>query len=83
MADPDSGPKGFHAHIYFDPHEVEAARSFAKAARELTGCSIGRFHEAPIGPHPRGSCQLSMRPEQFATFAPWAASERGELTIFG
>ena len=82
MGDPNSSLRGFHAHIYFDPHQVEAARAFAEAAHELTGCAVGHFHEAPIGPHPRGSCQLSMKPSQFATFAPWAASQRGALTIF-
>lgn len=76
------GLRGFHAHIYFDPHEIEQARQFAEAARALTGCGVGRFHEQPIGPHPRGSCQLSMTTAQFANFAPWAASERGSLTIF-
>ena len=74
--------RGFHAHIYFDLPELEAAQSLAAKAKERFGCGVGRFHERAIGPHPRGSCQLSLTPDQFGAFAPWAASERGGLTIF-
>ena len=74
--------RGFHAHIYFDPHEMEAAQALAAAAKAELDCPIGRFHTAPVGPHPRGSVQLSLSPEQFARFALWAPEARGELTIF-
>ena len=74
--------KGFHAHIYFDADEVEAAKSFAEEASKRFKLAIGRFHLGPIGPHPRGSCQLSMKPEVFAQFTLWALDARGELTIF-
>ncbi|QKG71820.1 DOPA 4,5-dioxygenase family protein [Erythrobacter mangrovi] len=74
--------KGYHAHIYFDPAEIEAARAFAKAAQNAFGMPVGHFHTSPVGPHPRGSCQLSLRPEQFAQFAVWAPEARGDLTIF-
>ena len=74
--------RGFHAHIYFDPEQIEQARALAAAAHEAFGCPVGHFHLEPVGPHPRGSCQLSLRPEQFARFAVWAPEARGTLTIF-
>ncbi|MGN3973016.1 DOPA 4,5-dioxygenase family protein [Tsuneonella sp. SYSU-LHT278] len=74
--------RGFHAHIYFDAHEIGAARELADAARSETGCSVGHFHEVPVGPHPRGSVQLSLHPDQFGRFAAWAPEARGDLTIF-
>lgn len=74
--------RGFHAHIYYDADEVETARAFAERARERFRIAVGRFHLAPIGPHPRGSCQLSMAAETFGPFALWAMHERGDLTIF-
>ena len=74
--------KGFHAHIYFDPVEVETARAFAERASARFKLAVGHFHLAPVGPHPRGSCQLSLGVEEFGRFASWAAEERGELTIF-
>jgi DOPA 4,5-dioxygenase len=74
--------QGYHAHIYFNPDEIETARAFARAAHDAFGVPVGHFHTAPVGPHPRGSCQLSLRPEQFAQFAAWASEARGDLTIF-
>lgn len=74
--------RGYHAHIYFDPHEVDHARAVAAAAQAELGCPVGHFHTAPVGPHPRGSVQLSLRPEQFARFAHWASEGREGLTIF-
>jgi DOPA 4,5-dioxygenase len=72
----------FHAHIYFDPDELEQARGLARAAQERFGLSVGHFHQKPVGPHPRGSCQLTVAPEDFGGFAAWAAIHRGGLTIF-
>lgn len=72
----------FHAHIYFDPGEVEKARALAAAANQRFDLPGGHFHLQPVGPHPRGSCQLTVRPEQFGEFANWIVLNRGELTIF-
>ncbi len=72
----------FHAHIYFDPEQVEAARALARDAQDLFGVRVGRFHEGPVGPHPRGSCQLTVEGERFGEFARWAAVNRRGLTIF-
>lgn len=74
--------RGYHAHIYFDAEEEEQARQFAARARKEFRCGVGQFHIAPVGPHPRGSCQLSLTPDQFGKFATWASEEREGLTIF-
>ena len=74
--------KGFHAHIYFDPDQLGSAKEFAAQAKARFKCAVGHFHQQPVGPHPRGSCQLSLGVEEFGRFASWAAEERGDLTIF-
>jgi len=74
--------RDFHAHIYFDPEEVDHARSLAEAARARFHLSVGHFHLRPVGPHPRGSCQLTVLPEKFGAFAQWMALNRAGLTIF-
>ena len=74
--------RDFHAHIYFDADQIDRAQRLAKAAQERFGVPIGRFHRDPIGPHPRGSCQLTVQPEQFGEFAKWIALNRDGLTIF-
>jgi DOPA 4,5-dioxygenase len=72
----------FHAHIYFDPEEVETARALGDEAQKRFGVPVGHYHLRPVGPHSRGSVQLTVPPDQFGEFAQWLTLNRGELTIF-
>lgn len=74
--------QAYHAHIYFDPDELGAAQALARAAQERFGVAVGHFHQRPVGPHPRGSCQLTVPKETFGEFAEWAVFNRRGLTIF-
>ena len=74
--------RDFHAHIYFDAAEVEQARALGDAARECFGVPVGHYHLRPVGPHPRGSVQLTVPAEQFGELAQWLVLNRGELTVF-
>ena len=74
--------RDFHAHLYFDPGQVEAAKRLAAAAQAKFGVPVGHFHLKPVGPHPRGSCQLTVPTEIFGDFAQWMALNRDGLTIF-
>ena len=74
--------ENFHAHIYFDADEVEKARELGDTAHERFAVPVGHYHLRPVGPHPRGSVQLTVPPEQFGEFAQWLALSRGDLTIF-
>ena len=80
MAEP--AIRDFHAHIYYDPDQVEAAKQLAAAAQARFGIAVGHFHLRPVGPHPRGSCQLTVPPELFGDVGQWLALNRGPLTIF-
>ena len=80
MTDPSI--RDFHAHIYYDPEEVGLARQIAAAAQARFGVAVGHFHLKPVGPHPRGSCQLTVPTEVFGDFAQWIALNRQGLTIF-
>ena len=72
----------FHAHIYFDPPELERAQTLAAAARERFGLRIGHFHQRPVGPHPRGSVQMTVPTDLFGEVATWLAVNRAGLTVF-
>ena len=74
--------RDFHAHIYFDPDQVEQVQALGSAARDRFGVPVGHYHLRPVGPHPRGSCQLTVPPEQFGEVAQWLVLNRGGLTIF-
>src|SRR4029450_10331900 len=74
--------RDFHAHIYFDTGELEPAKALAARVKERFGVAVGHFHERPVGPHPRGSVQMTVPTERFGEVASWLAVNRGGLTIF-
>ncbi len=74
--------RDFHAHIYYDPEEIELAKQLAAAAQARFPVAVGHFHLRPVGPHPRGSCQLTVSTDQFGDVAQWLVLNRGSLTIF-
>jgi DOPA 4,5-dioxygenase len=78
----ESSIQNFHAHIYFNANELDRARALAAAAQARFGVPVAHFHERPVGPHPRGSCQMTVAPGQFGDFAQWMALNRDGLTIF-
>ena len=72
----------FHAHIYYDPPEVDQAKALAAEVQRRFGIRVGHFHLMPVGPHPRGSCQMTVLAEMFGEVAIWLSVNRGRLTIF-
>ncbi|MUG95877.1 4,5-dioxygenase [Scytonema sp. UIC 10036] len=72
---------GFHAHVYFDA----ASRETAERVREELGArfevQLGRWHDQPIGPHPKSMYQVAFSPEQFSKVVPWLMLNREGLDI--
>jgi len=81
MADTDS-ITGWHAHVYFDAATEPQARALCEAAVQRFGIAMGRMHDGPVGPHPMGSCQLTVPPDAFAKLIPWLVLNRDGLTVF-
>jgi aromatic ring-cleaving dioxygenase len=75
--------ESWHAHVYFDGPGREAALALrAKIEERFKAIEMGRFHERPVGPHPRWSYQVAFGVETFAEIVPWLALNRGELVVF-
>jgi DOPA 4,5-dioxygenase len=74
----------WHAHVYFDAASRDAAREFREAVVAKFGGTVemGRFHEHPVGPHPRWSYQIAFAPERFAEVVAWLALNHGALDVF-
>jgi aromatic ring-cleaving dioxygenase len=72
----------YHAHVYYDAATRQQAERLCKAAGDAFGVKVGRMHDNPVGPHPRGSCQLTVKNEQLAQVLPWLVLNRGNLTVF-
>ena len=80
MAEPSI--RDFHAHIYYDPEEVDRAKQLAGAVQARFPVAVGHFHLRPVGPHPRGSVQLTVPRDSFGDVAQFLALNRGGLTVF-
>jgi DOPA 4,5-dioxygenase len=74
--------ENFHAHVYYDPPEHALAKRLCDAAGQKFGIKVGRMHDDPVGPHPRGSCQLTIGKGQLETVISWLVLNRGTLTVF-
>lgn len=80
-ARPQNNYPSYHAHVYFDKATLSTARQLCTRAGEQFGVSVGRFHQKPVGPHPRWSCQLAFDAAQFDELIPWLDRNRAGLTI--
>jgi DOPA 4,5-dioxygenase len=73
---------GYHAHVYFDAATREKAQRLCEEAGRRFKLTVGRMHDKPVGPHPRGSCQLAFAAHEFAQVMPWLIQNRQGLTVF-
>ena len=76
--------ESWHAHIYFDATSRDHAAAFRDIVTDQLGgvVELGRFHERPVGPHPKWSFQLAFPPAQFAHVVSWLALNHGALDVF-
>ena len=74
--------ENFHAHVYYDAPDRAQALALCEAAGEKLSVKVGRMHDNPVGPHPRGSCQLTITKEQFLGVVSWLILNRNGLTVF-
>ena len=73
--------ESFHAHIYYD----EPTRAVAAEVREQLGqlftVQLGRWHDAPVGPHPSAMYQVAFAADQYASLSQWLMLNRHGLTV--
>ena len=73
---------GYHAHVYYEAASKEKAARLREALDGVFDVKLGRWHDQPVGPHPRGSYQIAFAPELFGALVPWLALNRDGLTVF-
>jgi DOPA 4,5-dioxygenase len=75
--------RDYHAHVYY---ASGSSRDLAQRLRERVAASfpeatLGRWHDAPVGPHPQSMYQIAFPRGSLATFLPWLMLNRDGLTI--
>jgi DOPA 4,5-dioxygenase len=82
LTDPDI-IKHYHAHIYYDPASSRdrAARLRERVAAAFPEATLGRWHDALVGPHLQSMYQIAFPRSLLASFLPWLMLNRDGLTI--
>jgi len=75
--------KHYHAHIYYDSALTRdcAALLRERVAAAFPAATLGRWHDAPVGPHPQAMYQIAFPAELLASFVPWLMLNRNGLTV--
>jgi DOPA 4,5-dioxygenase len=74
--------ENYHAHVYYDAATRPQALALCETAGQTFGIKVGRMHDNPVGPHPRGSCQLTIPIDKLSDVLPWLVLNRKGLTVF-
>jgi len=72
---------GFHAHVYYDSTTRDAAARVRDALGANFDVRLGRWHDNPVGPHPKGMYQVVFTLEQFGSVVPWLMLHREGLDV--
>jgi 4-carboxymuconolactone decarboxylase len=72
----------FHAHIYYDPAttrlEAERLRTWIDERFSVT---LGRWHDAKVGPHDQAMFQVAFAADIFPVLVPWLMLNHGRLSV--
>ena len=74
--------RDYHAHVYYDAETKTVAERLRERVEDRFEVTMGRWHDKPVGPHPRWSYQIAFKPEIFGALVPWLALNREGLVIF-
>ena len=89
LATPTAAPadpeiiRHYHAHIYYDPASSRdrATRLRERVAAAFPDATLGRWHDAPVGPHPQSMYQVAFPRGLLASLLPWLMLNRDGLTV--
>ncbi len=71
----------YHAHIYYDAGSRKIAARIRNAIEKAFMVEMGRWHDEPIGPHPRSMYQVKFAKKEFPRIVPWLMLNRRGLDV--
>jgi len=71
----------YHAHVYYDAVDRDRAAALRAAIESGFRVRMGRWHDAPVGPHPTAMYQVAFDVDQFPTLVPFILMNRDGLTV--
>ena len=76
-----AGIQGYHAHIYYDPGTRAVAERLREAIGPAFDVRLGRWHDRPVGPHPKSMYQIAFPVSEFPRLVPWLMLNRAGLDV--
>ncbi len=74
--------KDYHFHLYYDVKDIDKATTLRDKIGETFDVDLGRVWDKPVGPHPIGSCQVTVSNELFQEVMVWLLSNRNGIDFF-
>jgi len=71
----------FHAHVYYDDETRSEAEQLRRWIGERFSVTLGRWHDALVGPHERSMYQVAFAVEVFPALVPWLMLNHGRLSV--
>ena len=72
--------EGYHAHIYYDPQSRDTAQRVRESLATFQ-VRLGRWHDRPVGPHPKSMYQVAFSADQLQSVLPWLMLNREGLDV--
>lgn len=73
--------RSYHAHVYYSPETKPAAERLRTALGVGFPVELGRWHDAPVGPHPTSMYQVAFAVDEFPRLVPWLMLNHDGLDI--
>ncbi|MFQ5783934.1 MAG: DOPA 4,5-dioxygenase family protein [Alphaproteobacteria bacterium] len=73
---------GYHAHVYYGDGTREIAARIREELAERFDVELGRWRDAPVGPHPRPMYQVAFDATLAGEVIPWLMLNHAGLPVF-
>jgi len=71
----------YHMHVYYDTDSRDRAALLRELVESRFTVRMGRWHDAPVGPHVQGMYQIAFTPDVFPALVPFVMMNRMGLTV--
>jgi aromatic ring-cleaving dioxygenase len=71
----------YHMHVYYDADSRDRAALLREWVESRFAVRMGRWHDAPVGPHVRAMYQIAFTPDVFPALVPFVMMNRMGLTV--
>lgn len=71
----------YHMHVYYDAGSRDRAALLRDWVKSRFTVQMGRWHDAPVGPHVQPMYQIRFAPDMFPLVVPFVMMNRMGLTV--